>query len=88
MHLAFAITLWVYFALCLTRSEDVYGFKNEDNYFYMTLALGVTAFSVTISLIYVTFYSLSQRVCKSLEMLDYMFKIIALYTLTVVYLIA
>ena len=88
LYLAFAITLWVYFGLLVARDEEVYGFKNEEYYMWMFIATLAVAVSVTVTLIYLTFYSISPWANKALDKLDWSFKIIAIYSLLIVFLAA
>lgn len=78
---------WVQVGLILVQ-DDSYGFKQEQNYKYMFIATLVAALSVTVSLIYLIFYSMSLRVEKVLRQLDLNFKYLVVFVLFAIFLVA
>jgi hypothetical protein len=88
LYLAFAVTFWTYFGLALAHDNEVYGYHTMEYYNWMLIATFSVAVSVTFSLVFVVFYSISNRSMKILDNLDSNFKVIAIYSLVVVFLYA
>ena len=88
LYLIFAITLWVYVGLLVSHDEGTYGFRKDENYGWMLVATLPVAISVTVSLIYLVFYSMSPRTERVLEKADWNFKVVAVFSLTLVFVYA
>ena len=81
LYLGFAIYFWVQFLLILFHSK-LYKFNNRHNYEFMLVATLGIALSVTITFVYFSFYSISEKTYKSLNLLDYMGKLVMVFFFT------
>jgi hypothetical protein len=69
LYIGFVVYFWVQSAFILLE-DDSYGFKDPSSYKLMAAATITIAVSLTITLIYLIFYSMSERVNKTLYQLD------------------
>lgn len=74
LYTAFAIYFWVETFLIMAKSS-IYKFKHQHEYDLMFLATLGMAISLTCTTIYLVFYSISEKVNKILDSVDYMGKI-------------
>ena len=87
LYIGFVVYFWVQSAFILLE-DDSYGFKDPSSYKLMAAATITIAVSLTITLIYLIFYSMSERVNKTLYQLDLNIKYLQAFTLLVVTLCA
>ena len=83
LYLAFALYFWVQVFMVPS-----YGYKNQVYTDCMLLLLITIAVSVTIYLIYLIFYPISTSTEKALDRIDSTFKIILVYAIVFVVLVA
>lgn len=87
LYIGFVVYFWVQSAFILLE-DDSYGFKDPSSYKLMAAATITIAVSLTITLIYLIFYSMSERVNKTLYQFDLNIKYLQAFTLLVVTLCA
>lgn len=72
----------------LAAGEEGYGLKSGESFIYMLVATTAVALSVTVTLLYLIFYSMSTTAEQVLNHLDWNFKLLAIYALTFVFIAA
>ena len=87
LFLGFAIFFWVYSGQLLARDKSL-GFKDDDSYLYMSVSVIPIAVSITMTAIYLTFYSISSRVQFVLRLININIKVFAAYATAIIWLIA
>lgn len=87
LYIGFAAYFWYQFGLLMTHDES-YGFKEADNWMYMQWATFVLALSLTVTLIYLIFYSIGKYWERNLKQLDLSVKYLNIFSLTLTFLIA
>ena len=87
LYFGFAVYFWVQVGFIASQDER-YGFRFEESSNYMLAATLAIALTVTVTLTYLTFYSMSPRTERILNNLDWSFKLLAVYGLTIVFIAA
>jgi hypothetical protein len=87
LYFGFVVYFWVQIILILTQDAS-YGFTNQENYSYMLVATLAAATAVTSTLVYLIFYSVSQRTKRILGLVQINFQYLATYSIALVWLIA
>lgn len=87
LYLGFAIYFWVQFGF-LVAHDDSYGYKRENYYFFMAWATFVLALSLTVSVIYLIFYSISKYWERALNRLDVSVRYTNIYSLLLTFIVA
>lgn len=70
------------------KHDDSYGYKKDDSWLFMQTATVVLALSLTVTLIYLIFYSLGKYWEKSLAQLDVSVRYLNVFSLFLTFLIA
>ena len=84
LYLAFAIYYYVVAILCVTQNP-MFKFNNVDNYHYYFIVNICFAVSLTCTLFYFVFYSISEKSCEIFENVHYTGLLILVYSYTFVY---
>jgi len=84
LYFGFAVFFWIQVVL-LINHDDAFGYKTEEYYTYMLVATLAVALSVTVTLLYLIFYSMSKNTERTLDYIDWDFKIFAYYALAWVF---
>ena len=80
LYIGFVVYFWVQSAFLIVEDET-YGFKDPSSYRLMGAATITIALSLTITLIYLIFYSMSERINDTLFKLDVGIKYLLAFTL-------
>jgi len=83
LYTIFSAYFWVSLILVLVKGKE-YEFNNEMDYWLMYLATFAMATCVTMSAVYLTFYSMGQEYYETLEHLNYMGYVVLAYSLVFV----
>ena len=65
--------------------SKVYDFKYRQDYEFMTISTLGIAISITMTLVYITFYSISEELFQLLNMLDYGARLIMIFFYTLAF---
>lgn len=87
LFLGFAIYYWVYASQLLVKDPSL-GFKDDETYFYQEWSVIPIAISLTTSVVYLTFYSISFRTQFILRLINLNIKVFAAYATAIVWVIA
>lgn len=83
LYIAFASYFWVELCLIMAKGKE-YEFNNEMDYWLMFIATIAIATSLTITAVYLVFYSMGEVYYKTLELFNYMGYLFVTYALVFV----
>ena len=78
-YIAFALYFWVSTLLIMIHDKKNYDFIHHNDYEFMFIATIGFAASLTLTAVYLIFYSQSKELRNLLEAFDYMGKLIGFY---------
>ena len=83
LYITFASYFWVELCLIMAKGKE-YEFNNEMDYWLMFIATIAIATSLTITAVYLVFYSMGEVYYKTLELFNYMGYLFVTYALVFV----
>ena len=83
LYIGFATYFWIELCLIMAKGKE-YEFNNEMDYWLMFIATFAIATSLTITAIYLIFYSMGETYYKNLELINYMGYLFVTYALVFV----
>ena len=78
-YLIFAIYFWVETIIIMSHNYNQYAFKSNKDYDLMFIATFGIASSLSMTTVYLIFYSQAESLRDLLDAFDYMFKLVGIY---------